>query len=135
MNTLKSFGLLCCTILVVACLNGSASGQTLEDNNKIAAIGAAGSSARWDVAGLYSSATLTIAAPDGRVFRKEFRAGSVPEFSALDKQGERLPDGVYTYELRLSPVLSATAKEKLATSRGKDDDTEEVRATRKRASR
>lgn len=132
MKTLKNFSLMCCTVLLVACLNGSASGQTAEDNNRIAAIGAAGSSVRWDVAGPYSSATLTIAAPDGRVFRKEFRAGGVPEFSALDKQGERLPDGVYTYELRLSPVLSAAGKEKLAAARGKDDDAEEVRATRKR---
>ena len=63
---------------------------------------------------------------------KEFRAGGLPEFSAIDKNGERLPDGVYTYELRLSPVLSAAAKEKLAAARGKDDDSEEVRATRKR---
>lgn len=132
MKTLKSFSLMFCAILVVACLNVSASGQTAEDNNKLAAVGAAGSGVRWDVAGPYSSATLTIAAPDGRVFRKEFRAGSAPEFSAMDKNGERLPDGVYTYELRLSPVLSAAGKERLAAARGKDDDAEEVRATRKR---
>jgi hypothetical protein len=119
-------------MLVVAGLNVSASGQTTEDSNRFAAIGAAGSSVRWDVAGPYSSATLTVAAPDGRVFRKEFRAGSAPEFSAMDKNGERLPDGVYNYELRLSPVLSAAGKEKLAAARGKDDDPEEVRATRKR---
>ncbi len=132
MKSLKSFSLMFCTMLVVACLNVSASGQSAEDNNKFAAIGAAGSSVRWDVAGPYASATLTIAAPDGRVFRKEFRAGGAPEFSAMDKNGERLPDGVYTYELRLSPVLSAAGKERLAAARGKDDDAEEVRATRKR---
>jgi len=132
MKTLKSFSLMFCTILVVACLNVSASGQTAEDSNRLAAISASGSSVRWDVAGPYSSATLTIVAPDGRVFRKEFRAGSAPEFSAIDKNGERLPDGVYTYELRPSPVLSAAGKEKLAAARGKDDDPEEVRATRKR---
>jgi hypothetical protein len=76
---------------------------------------------------------MTIAAPDGRVFRKEFPAGSSLEFTLTDKQGERLPDGPYTYELRLTPVLSSAVKEALNAARGKDDDAEDVRATRKRA--
>src|SRR6185295_17493116 len=47
--------------------------------------------------------------------------------------GERLPDGTYSYELSLAPSLSAAAREALLAARGKDDDPEEVRATRKRA--
>ena len=132
MKTLKRLSLMFCALIVVAGLNVSASGQTAEDSNRLAAIGAAGSSIRWEVAVPNSGGTITISAPDGRVFRKEFRAGSVPEFTVIDKQGERLPDGVYTYEVRLSPVLSAAVKEKLAAARGKDDDSEEIRATRKR---
>ncbi len=124
--------LMFCTMFVVACLSVSAAGQSAEDNTRLAAIGATGSSVRWDVAVPYSGATMTVAAPDGRVFHKEFRAGSAPEFTIIDKQGERLPDGNYSYELRLSPVLSSAVKEKLAAARGKDDDAEETRATRKR---
>ncbi|HSS20631.1 MAG TPA: tail fiber domain-containing protein [Pyrinomonadaceae bacterium] len=49
-----------------------------------------------------------------------------------DSKGERWPDGQYTYELRLSPVLSQAARDILKVNRGKDDDPEEVRAARKR---
>jgi hypothetical protein len=76
---------------------------------------------------------MTVSAPDGRVFRKEFRAGASPEFTLTDKQGERLPDGQYTYELRLNPVIAAGVKETLAKARGKDDDPEAERSTRKQA--
>jgi hypothetical protein len=62
------------------------------------------------------------------VFYKEFRAGASPEFALSDKQLERLPEGTYTYELRLKP-----AKEALAAVRGKDDDPEAERAARKPA--
>ena len=90
-----------------------------------------GSSVRWDVAAPNSGVTMTVLAPDGRVFRKEFKAGASPEFTLTDRQGERLPDGPYAYELRLTPVLSAAAKETLKAARGKDDDAEAVRAARK----
>jgi hypothetical protein len=91
-----------------------------------------GSSVRWDVAAPNSGVTMTVLAPDGRVFRKEFKEGASPEFTLSDRQGERLPDGPYAYELRLTPVLSAAAKETLTVARGKDDEPEAVRATRKR---
>lgn len=116
------------TILVVGCLHVSVSGQTAEDKNKLATTTALGSSVRWELSAPHAALT----APDGRVFRKEFKAGSSPEFMLNDKQGERLPDGQYTYELRLSPVLSTPVKEALAAARSKDDDAEDVRATRKR---
>jgi len=121
-----------CTMIVVACMHVSVLGQTMEDKNKLATINSMGSSVRWDVSAQYSAVTMTVAAPDGRVFRREFKAGSSPEFMITDKQGERLPDGAYTYELRLAPALSPAVKQELAATRGKDDDPEDVRATRKR---
>jgi hypothetical protein len=75
---------------------------------------------------------LTISAPDGRVFTREFRAGGSPDFSLTDKQLEKLPDGVYSYELRLKPLLSAGAREAMKATRGQDDDPESERAGRKR---
>jgi hypothetical protein len=120
-------------VLAIACLNVSVSGQAPEDKNKVSAIASSGSNVRWDVAVPYSGGTLTVSAPDGRIFQSQFKAGAGPTFSLHDKQGERLGDGQYNYELRLSPVLSAAAKEKMAKSRGKDDDAEAVRAARKPA--
>ena len=133
MKNLKCLPFVLCTIFVVACLQVSVLGQSTEDKNKLATITAMGSSVRWDVAAQYSALTMTVSAPDGRVFRREYKAGAAPELRLIDKLGERLPDGQYTYELRLTPVLSAAVKETLAAARGKDDDSEDVRATRKRA--
>jgi hypothetical protein len=71
---------------------------------------------------------VTILAPDGRVFRREFKSGAPAEFTLLDLEGNRLPDGAYTYELRLT-----RANPKLAAARAKDDDPEDVRAARRPA--
>jgi hypothetical protein len=131
MKSLKCLLFVLCTIFIVACLHVCVFGQTTEDKNNLATITAAGSSVRWYVTAQYSDLTMTVAAPDGRVFRKEFKAGSSPEFTIADK-GERLPDGSYIYELRLTPVLSLSARETLKAARGNDDDPEDVRATRKR---
>jgi hypothetical protein len=133
MKNLKCFPSMLCTLFVVACFCVSVSGQSAEDKNKLANINANGSSVRWDVAAPHAGVTLTVSAPDGRVFRKEFRAGASPEFAVADKLGEKLPDGQYTYELRLTPVLSEAVKETLKAARGKDDESEAVRSTRKRA--
>src|SRR6266542_1977335 len=132
MKSPKCLTLVLCTLFVVAYLHVSVSAQSAEDRNKLTSMSSMGSSVRWDVAAPNSGMTMIVSAPDGRVFRKEFKAGSSPEFMITDKQGDRLPDGAYTYELRLSPVLSPAVKQELAAARGKDDDPEDVRATRKR---
>lgn len=108
-------------VFVVACLNTSAFGQSAEDRNKLAAISGGGSAVRWDVSVPYSVLTMTVSAPDGRVFQKEFKAGSSLEFTATDKNGERLPDGQYSYELRLTPIFSPGLKEELASLRAKEN--------------
>lgn len=108
-------------VFVVFCLQASAVGQSMEDSNKLAVISGGGSSVRWDVAAPYSSLTMTISAPDGRVFRKEFQGGASPQFTLIDDKGERLPDGQYSYELRLTPVFSAGVKEELAAARAREN--------------
>jgi len=116
----------------IACLHVSAFGQAGE-GNKLANVSANGAGVRWDIGGNGAGGTLTIAAPDGRIFQSEFKAGGSPTFNIHDKKGERLPDGTYSYELRLSPSLSGQAKEAAKAARGKDDEAENVRAARKRA--
>jgi Chaperone of endosialidase len=106
-------------------------GQASEDS-KLATASGGGSIIRWDVVAQNAGGTLTITTPDNRSFRRSFRAGGSPEISLTDKQMEGLPDGVYSYELRLNPVLTGAQKEALLKARGNDDDPEAERAGRRR---
>lgn len=132
MKNHKYFSCLLVLMMLVICSYVSASGQTAQDKNKLATMTSSGANVRWEMATPYSALTMTVSAPDGRVFRKEFKTGASPEFTIVDELGERLPDGQYTYELRVTPIFSSGVKEALAAARGKDDDPEAVRATRKR---
>ena len=133
MKNLKYVTSILSMLLVVICLQVSVSGQSAEDKNKLAAISANGSSVRWDVTAPHAALTLTISSPDGRIFRQELKSGASVEFAISDKEGNRLADGPYTYELRLTPAFTTGIKQELAAARGKDDDPEAVRAARKRA--
>jgi hypothetical protein len=119
---------------VFACLPATALGQTASadrQESKLATITASASSVRWKLDVPDATATLIVAAPDGRIFRREFKAGAPLEFTITDNEKKKLPDGQYTYELRLSPVLSREARRALAAQRGRDTDAEAVRTARK----
>jgi hypothetical protein len=130
MNNRRTLGLTVFAVLLIGGLCSAALGQTGEGN--FANVAGGGSSIRFDVLTQHAGVTLTIIAPDGRAFRKEFKAGAVAEFSLTEKLG--LPDGTYTYELRLQPSLLAGQRAALQKSRGKDDDPESERAARRRSS-
>jgi hypothetical protein len=117
-------------MFVVACLQISVLGQMAEDKNKLSTLSGSGSSVRWDVSAPNAGVTLTISAPDGRVFTKTFKGGASPQFSISD--GEKLPDGQYAYELRLTPA-SSPRKDSTSNGRGKEDEPESVRAARRPA--
>lgn len=130
MNYIKYVTTITCMAFVVACLQISAAGQSAE--NRIASLNASGQSVRFDVSAPNAGITITIAAPDGQVLTRELKTGSSAEFRLTDKKGERLPDGQYTYELRIAPVLSSDVKDTLAAARQKGNDEEVVRDLRKR---
>src|SRR2546421_12933477 len=92
-----------------------AQGQT---EGKLANMTVGAGSVRWDVLVSNNGGTLTIAAPDGRIFRRPFRGGASPEINLSDKQLDSLPDGVYNYDLQLTPVLTAAQKEAIMKARG-----------------
>lgn len=119
-------------VLVVVCVQMLAQAQSADDKNRIASMTAGGTSVRWDVTVPHAGMTLTISAPDGQVFRREFKAGGSAEFRINDLKGEKLPDGVYTYELRFTPQISSDVKEALAAARAKGTDEEVGRDMRKR---
>ena len=121
MNNLRSVHAIVRVILLIACFQMLAFGQ---DDKKVATISGSGLSVRWDVAASYSQLTLTISAPDGQVFRKEFKAGSTVDYKLVDAKGEKFADGQYSYELRLTPTIAADVKETLAAARVKGDSDE-----------
>src|SRR5437762_11830149 len=116
MTNRRSFVLAIFAMLVMVGLSPAAFGQSNE--NSLANVNGVGSGVRFDVTAPNNGVTLTVTAPDGRSFTKESRAGGA-EFTLSDKS---LPDGVYTYELRLKPALSAGQRESLKAGRGSDDE-------------
>jgi hypothetical protein len=134
MKNLKSLLTLLGLALIFTFTHICASAQSAEDKNKFANITASGLSIRWEIAAQHSGLVMTISMPDGQVVRKEFKAGSSPEFTLTDKDGSRLPDGQYKYELRLTPEISSDVKKALKEGREKltDDDAVTERELRKR---
>ncbi len=123
----KSFALVMFAAFILVGSQATAFGQK---EGKLATEASSGSSVRFSVAVANSGGTLTVSAPDGRVFSREFAGGASPEFTLVDNQGERLPDGSYTYELRLNPG-SGVSKDSLKANRANDDDSEADRVGRK----
>jgi hypothetical protein len=109
-------------VFLVLCLQMLALGQATDRG---VTFSGSGLNVKWDVAVPHSELTLTISAPDGQVFRKEFKGRSA-EFTLTDSKGERFADGQYSYELRVTPPIPADVKETLAEAREKGNS-EEVR--------
>ena len=118
----------CFVLLLAAC--SAVLGQS--DDRQFASMTGLGSSVRWDVAGPHAAVTLSVSTPDGQVISKEFAVGNAPEFRLLDAAGERLPDGQYIYELRLTPIISKEIKEQLKAAREKGNSDEVQRDLKKR---
>jgi hypothetical protein len=52
----------------------------------------------------FSQMEITVSRPDGTVFSKTFTSGSTPYLDLSSIYGDNLNDGLYTYELRVSPA-------------------------------
>jgi len=117
---------------VIATLNVIAFGQTNE--NQFATLSNSGGGVRFDVSAPHAAVTLTVIGPDNYSFSKEFNSGNAAEFRLAQAKGERLPDGQYTYELRVTPNISKEVKEALKAAREKGNDADVVRELRKNGS-
>lgn len=117
------------SIVFVACFSLSVRAQ---NSDQVATMNSFGSGVRWDVKTTHSAATLTVTGPDGESFTREFKGGSAPEFQLTNNKGERLPDGQYIYELRLSPVLGSGVRDALKAAREKGDESAVLRDMRRR---
>ncbi|HYO75457.1 MAG TPA: tail fiber domain-containing protein [Thermoanaerobaculia bacterium] len=90
--------------------------------NEIGKPSGGGSSFEWEthITG-HDTIKLTVIAPDGEAYVKEFGPGRNPSFRITDLGGIA-EDGQYTYELRVSPKLSADVKKRLADARAANDE-------------
>ncbi|HEX8253771.1 MAG TPA: hypothetical protein VF846_11515 [Thermoanaerobaculia bacterium] len=90
--------------------------------NEIGKPSSGGSSFEWEthITG-HETIKLTVIAPDGEAYVKEFGPGRNPSFRIADLGG-LAEDGQYTYELRVSPKLSADVKKRLADARAANDE-------------
>lgn len=131
MKNLRSVHAIVRVMLVVACFQMLVLAQVSDDKNRGVTISGIGLNVKWEVAVPHSELTLTISAPDGQVFRKEFKGRSA-EFTLTDAKGERLADGQYAYELRVTPPISSDVRETLAAARVKGNDQEVRRGLIKR---
>ena len=104
-------------VFLLACFNVLVLGQSNDDKNHFANISSFGSSVRFDVGVPHAAVTLTVIGPDGLAYGKEFKSGNSPEFNLTLAKGERVPDGQYTYELRITPNFSSETKEALKAAR------------------
>lgn len=122
-------------LLAVTCFSVSVLGQAIESKREPAMITTSASGIRWQATVPYAEVIMTVSAPDGAVFRKEFRDGASPEFALSDKQGNRLPDGQYTYELRFSSPRVRAIKDRIfsAPDDGNLKEDEQGRTNRRRA--
>ena len=132
MKNLKHLPIVIRIVFVVACFNVLALAQSNIDKNQFSAVSSFGSSVRFDVSVPHAAVTLTVIGPDGQSFSKEFKAGNAAEFTLITDKGERLPDGQYTYELRVTPNISADVKDALKAAREKGNGAEVQRELRKR---
>jgi hypothetical protein len=132
----KSFVLVIFSALALACLQTAAVGQGVSQSSdaKVANIRSEGMGVRFDSAIPYTSATLTISAPDGNVYRHEFKAGSSPSFALLDKAGAALGNGQYTYEIRFTTAQVRASKVGLTAAADTGVEDENGRTNRRASS-
>jgi hypothetical protein len=80
----------------------------------------------WHPVVIYERLTLRVSTPDGEVVSHDFIGNQPVSLSAPST------DGIYTYELRVAPVIDAGVKKALADARKRGDDEAVVRDFRKR---
>jgi hypothetical protein len=81
-----------------------------------------GSSIEWslNISG-HERVQLTVLAPNGNSWVRNFNAGRNPSFRILDL-GTDLEDGRYNYEMRVVPKISSDLKKKLEAARAAGDE-------------
>jgi endosialidase-like protein len=75
-------------------------------------------SIEWQSTAAHDAVTLTVSGPNGFTMTKDFSGNAMVRLQDLGA----LPNGTYTYELRVVPHISADVKHQLAVAREANDD-------------
>ncbi|MFY9609147.1 MAG: hypothetical protein WAU45_11115 [Blastocatellia bacterium] len=108
------------------CLSAAALAQSATKDESVAAVTADRTQVRWQPQVEYGRLILTVSTPAGEVFRKEFESGVVPSFELTGRDGNGLPDGDYSYELRVIPNVNPEVRKALAASRENGNSAEVI---------
>ena len=130
MKTRSLFALCAVVGTLVTCLTGATAAQSIQGES-VASLSFDNSEVRWEPRSQGSRFILVVSAPDGKVFRKEFKAGRTPAFSLVGEDGGRLPDGYYRYELALVPTVDQDVRQALSEAREKGNSEEVMERLRK----
>ena len=65
--------------------------------------------------------SLNLRGPNGYLVQETYRASEVPHISTLDAEGNLLPDGKYSFELRIKPLLNDEVRDLLQEARAEND--------------
>lgn len=76
----------------------------------------------WDPAVDYDRLLLTVVAPDGEVFSKEFGGASKPMYRLQDHPKRGSLDGTYSYEIRVVPKINEAVRRRLEEARAAGDE-------------
>jgi hypothetical protein len=117
MKTTKCVRVFPYLVVLAVCFSATALAQSANKVETVAAVSADRAEVRWQPQVEYGRLILTVSTPGGEVFRKEFESGAVPSFELTGRDGNALPDGDYSYELRVIPNLNPEVRKALAASR------------------
>jgi hypothetical protein len=113
-------GVVVCTIAVALCAAVPALAGPVR--GPVAELQVGSASLDWTPQVGYQSMKLTVSGPGGSILESEFADGTAPSLSLFDKAGQKLPDGVYNWELRVSPRIGPGLKARLAAARRTGDE-------------
>src|SRR5262245_8554657 len=97
---LKALGFV---LVALLCAQGAAAaGKDQQPTNAVASMSIGGDRVDWLPTGGYERLELSVTGPGDLYLRQEAEPGKAPFLSLFKPNGDRLPDGIYTYELRVA---------------------------------
>lgn len=118
------------SILSMLCGGAGAFAVAAEPPSVVALVSAGHGLLEWTPLVESEGITLALADPQGLVRTFQFGPGEAPALSLSDAQGSPLPDGIYTWELRLTPYLSIDLKQEIEDAQRRGDAEELPRLSR-----
>ena len=112
--------------LLIAALALPAMAATSERGESVGTMRVSAAAVEWEPIANSEKLILTVSGSNGVAFTREFAGGSHPSFRIQDLARTRV-DGVYQYELRAVPRVSAEIRQRLTAAREAGDDAAALR--------